>query len=49
MRHVAQAEGDRDAVEVAVGERQRLGVALHGRLKAAVVDQAVAPTVTSSR
>ena len=28
-RHVADAEGDRDGVDAAVGERQRLGIALH--------------------
>src|SRR5690606_5223339 len=39
--HVAQAEGDGDPVEIAVRERQRLRVALDGRLDVARVEHAV--------
>jgi hypothetical protein len=42
VRHVAQAEGDRDDVEVVVGEGQLLGVALRGGGQHALVEQAVA-------
>ena len=42
MRHVAQAESDRHAVKVIVGERQFLGVALRYRQQEALVAQTVA-------
>src|SRR5256884_7238474 len=40
-RHVAQAEADSDAVEIACCEWQPLGVALHGRGESAGIEQAV--------
>ena len=39
--HVAQAEGQRDAVEVFVGEWQPLGIALHGGQRQAAVERPV--------
>ena len=42
VRHVAQPEGDADAVECAIGKRQRLGIALHGGHGDAPVEQLVA-------
>ena len=41
--HVAQAEGQRHAVEALVGERQFLGVALHGGDGQAVIQRPVTP------
>ncbi len=40
--HVAQAEGDGDDVEVSVGERQLLGIALGDGTEPAFVEQAIA-------
>ena len=41
--HVAQAEGQRHAIEALVGERQFLGVALHGGDGQAVIQRPVTP------
>ena len=40
MRHVAQTEGDADAVKAGVGERQLLGVADQGRTADSLGDAA---------
>src|SRR5437016_11791826 len=41
--HVAQAESDGDAIEVGLGKRQPLGIALHRGEERAFVEQPVAP------
>src|SRR5581483_4864916 len=45
VRHVAQAEADGDAVEIAGREGQAFGVALHRGRQHAAIEQAIAPAL----